>query len=158
MEYIQRIRAKLGSEKILIPTTAIVILDKRDQVLLHLRTDTNTWGLPGGLMDIGETATESVRREAFEETGLSVGQLSLFGIFSGPRFEAKYPNGDEIAPVVLGFYSEEYSGAISERPESHEVGFYSLSRLPENLNPFHRWFLEGFMEFRKTGSMMPVIS
>ncbi|MCC7353199.1 MAG: NUDIX hydrolase, partial [Anaerolineae bacterium] len=40
-----------------------------------------TWGLPGGLVELGETAAEAVRREVVEETGLDVEPGPLVGIF-----------------------------------------------------------------------------
>jgi 8-oxo-dGTP pyrophosphatase MutT (NUDIX family) len=157
MEYIQSLRAKIGSTKILIPASAVVILNAKDEVLLHLRDDTHSWGLPGGLMDLGETVLENAEREAFEETGLKVRNLRLFGTFSGPRFENRYPGGDETSPVILGFYTDDFEGVPGRAKESLEVGFFPFSALPENMNKFHRWFVESFLEFRRQGSSRPIL-
>ena len=40
-----------------------------------------TWGLPGGLVELGETVADAVRREVAEETGLNVEPGPLLGIF-----------------------------------------------------------------------------
>lgn len=157
MEYIHRLRLKVGHDKVLIPAAVVVVLNREEQVLLQLRNDSNSWGLPGGLMDIGETATEGAHREVFEETGLSVKNLQLYGIFSGPTFEAKYPNGDETATVNLGFFTREYDGVPVETEESLKVGFFPLHALPENMNPYHRRFAEGYIEFCRQGAQAPVL-
>lgn len=156
MEYIWRIRSQLGTQKVLIPATAVVVLNARDEVLLHLRDDTLSWGLPGGLMDIGETAVESARREVWEETGLTIGVPWLYGVFSGPEFEVTYANGDETAPVILGFATRDYQGELARTAESLELGFFPLSALPENMNPSHRRFLDGYLEHVRLGSSRPV--
>lgn len=149
---------KVGHDKVLIPSTAAVILDKNDNLLLHLRSDSMTWGLPGGLMDVGETIVESVKREVFEETGLTIKNPQLFGIFSGPEFEAKYPNGDETSSVAMGFYTNTFEGTIAESNESLKIEFFQLNNLPENMNKFQRLFVEGFLEFRRNGSVHPILS
>lgn len=41
----------------------------------------DTWGLPGGLVEVGETIAEALRREVAEETGLEVEPGPLIGIF-----------------------------------------------------------------------------
>lgn len=158
MEYIKNIRMKVGHDKVLIPSSAIIILSKDDSVLLQLRDDSKSWGLPGGLMDIGETIVECVQREAFEETGLKIKNPRLFGIFSGPKFETKYPNGDETSSVAMGFYTNDFDGTITETDESLKIDFFSLDKLPENMNKFQRLFVEGFLDYRKNGSIHPILN
>ena len=52
-----------------------VVVDDRGRVLL-IRRGTEPmkgeWSLPGGVLELGETLVEGLRREVFEETGLSV--------------------------------------------------------------------------------------
>ena len=54
----------------------VILIDERDRVLFFLGTESLTrksfWLMPGGGLDAGETFEDAARREAFEETGLSV--------------------------------------------------------------------------------------
>lgn len=157
MEYIRRMRAAFGQEKILVPANAVVLLNEKKEVLLHLRGDSLTWGLPGGIMDLGETALESATREVLEETGLNVFNLQFFGTFSGPKFEVRYPNGDQSSPVILGFYSERFEGKLTTSPESPKVGFFSLEALPSPMNESHDAIVRAFRQFDQGKRREPVL-
>jgi len=57
----------------------IVVL-KPDAVLLVRRgkpPNMGAWSLPGGAQEVGETAEDAARRELLEETGVTVGPLTL---------------------------------------------------------------------------------
>ena len=59
-----------------------VVTDDAGRVLLQHRSD-GRWGLPGGLMELGESCEDTARRETREETGLALGGLRLLGVWSG---------------------------------------------------------------------------
>ena len=50
--------------------------------LLNLRSDTNTWGIPGGSMELYETIEETAIRELKEETGIENVNVLKDDIFS----------------------------------------------------------------------------
>ena len=105
-------------------------------------------------MDIGETVQESVTREAKEETGLTIESPELFAVFSGPKHEVNYPDGNKTAPMVLAFYTKKYSGSLQTGEESPELGFYSFDRLPKKMNRNHLEFIRGFQQFQKAGTVL----
>ena len=49
---------------------ATVVVIKDNKILLNLRSDTNTWGIPGGEIELGESLEETATRELKEETNL----------------------------------------------------------------------------------------
>ena len=53
----------------------ILETNKREILLLHrqdYKPEGNTWGIPGGKMNIGEAFERAVRRETMEETGIDL--------------------------------------------------------------------------------------
>lgn len=73
--------------------TCIIPLLPDSRIVLIRRRDNGLWGLPGGMVDWGETIVTAAERELKEETGLqllSVGRL--VGIYShaerDPRFHS----------------------------------------------------------------------
>ncbi|WP_346101302.1 NUDIX hydrolase [Nonomuraea maheshkhaliensis] len=45
------------------------------------RADNGEWQAPGGVLEMGETIPDGVRREVLEETGLIVEPLALTGVY-----------------------------------------------------------------------------
>ncbi len=58
-----------------------VITDDRGRVLLIQRRDNRHWEAPGGVLELGETIHDGMRREVREETGLEVEPLALTGVY-----------------------------------------------------------------------------
>jgi len=158
-DYINDLRAKIGTQKLLVPSTACIITNAREEVLLQLRSDTHCWGCPGGIMDIGESSIESVRREVREETGLTVHDPWLFGVYAGPSYQVRYPNGDELAVVQLAFIAEEYAGELATGDESLDLRFYPITDLPDpdSIVPNHREFLMHYRDYLRGRRTVPIV-
>lgn len=58
-----------------------VVLNEHGQVLVIQRNDNGHWEAPGGVLELGETFEEGVRREVREETGIDVAVEDLTGIY-----------------------------------------------------------------------------
>ena len=135
MEYIQQLRKQIGHAPILMVGAAILILDEQDRLLLMKRSDSGCWGPPGGATEPGEVVEEAARRETLEETGLGVGAMSLFGVFSGPELYYKYPNGDEVYNVTIIYLSRDVIGKIRLNGEHTEWGWFAPVDIPDDLSP-----------------------
>jgi len=62
-------------------SVAGVVIDDHGRALLVQRRDNHRWEPPGGVMELGETIHDGLRREVREETGLDVEPLALTGVY-----------------------------------------------------------------------------
>lgn len=62
-------------------SVAGIVVDDRGRVLVIRRRDNGHWEPPGGVLEIGESFEEGVRREVEEETGLRVAVEQLTGVY-----------------------------------------------------------------------------
>lgn len=131
MGYIMNLRKYVGHEPLIgLGATTLVFNDKKE-LLLNLRTDTNTWGIPGGSMELYETIEETAVRELKEEAGISADELELVTILSGKEYYFEYPNGDKMCTVIVLFKVLNYTGDIKVADnESKQLRFFSLDNLP----------------------------
>ena len=79
--YIQELRKHIGHAPIMCTAGGVIIENDKNEILLQKRRDNNCWGIVGGAMEIGESIQETVMREAYEEAGIKVYDLELFGIY-----------------------------------------------------------------------------
>ncbi|BBX87960.1 NUDIX hydrolase [Mycolicibacterium aubagnense] len=62
-------------------SVAGVVVDDAGRVLTICRRDNGRWEAPGGVLELGESFEDGVRREVFEETGLQVEVQQLTGVY-----------------------------------------------------------------------------
>jgi 8-oxo-dGTP diphosphatase len=61
------------------------------RIVLIQRRDNGRWGLPGGMIEWGETIEQTVRRELLEETGLTLVRIQrLVGVYSHPQRDPRF--------------------------------------------------------------------
>lgn len=146
MGYVKGLRKLVGNRPLILPGSVVIIINERDEVLLQLRGD-GGWGLPGGIMELGESFEETARREVFEETGLTMGELKLNGVYSGEEFYLKVANGDELYSVTAVFVTSVASGEmVKDGVETLDIQYFPLNLLPENLSVNYRKFIESYKQ------------
>ncbi|GGH77417.1 8-oxo-dGTP pyrophosphatase MutT (NUDIX family) [Pullulanibacillus pueri] len=149
MEYYKYLRQYVGHRPIILPGSVVIILNEQNEVLLQKRLD-GYWGLPGGLMDLGESFEEVAKREVYEETGLVVDNLKLLDVFSGSKYYIKVPNGDELYSATAVYYTRDVSGDMEiDYSESEKMQYFSINSLPNELTDEYRGFIEQYIDFEK---------
>ena len=93
---------------------AIVPILADGRIVLVQRQDDQTWGLPGGVVDWGETIQTALHRELKEETGLQVLQVGrLVGVYSSPQRD---PRAHSICVTI-----EAIVGGSFQIEDPHEI-------------------------------------
>ncbi|MDJ0707482.1 MAG: NUDIX hydrolase [Leptolyngbyaceae cyanobacterium MO_188.B28] len=146
MGYVQELRSLVGHRPLIIPGAAVLIVDQDNGLLLQHRKDNHQWGLIGGSMEVGESLEDTARREAFEETGLNLGELVWFGLFSGPDLIYECPNGDIVVNVVAVYIARSFKGKLKpDQDEAHELRFFPPTNLPTELSPPDKPVIEQYL-------------
>lgn len=131
MGYIMNLRKYVGHEPLIGVGATTLVFNDKNELLLNLRTDTNTWGIPGGSMELNETIEETAIRELKEEAGISADKLELVSVLSGKDYYFEYPNGDKMCTVIILFKVLNYTGNIKVSDnESKQLKFFALNDLP----------------------------
>ena len=109
-----------------------VIVWKNDKFLMGQRRGSHgadTWSVPGGHLEFGETWEECAKREVREETGMQITNLRLLAVTNDLfKTEAKHY-------VTIWMQSDWQAGvpAITEPDKFIRMGWRSTSDLPEPL-------------------------
>ncbi len=103
-----------------------VVLNDGGEVFLIRHTYVPGWHFPGGGVEVGETAEESLERELSEEAGIAPAERPiLHGLFFNRRISRR----DHIAVYVLRRFR--VKSVKQPDREIAEAGFFPLNRLPE---------------------------
>ena len=125
------LRKHIGHDPLIGVGATTLIFNEQNELLLNLRADTNTWGIPGGSMELYETIEETAIRELKEEAGIHADQLELVTVLSGRDYYFEYPNGDKMCTVIVLFKVLHYNGSIKvSDKESKALKFFPLTDLP----------------------------
>ena len=138
MGYIEKLRKKIGHD----PAILVVVLGiatRGEKILAVRKRGRGDWGLPGGFMELGETAAQTLRREFFEETQLDTTPEDLLGVYTNYPSQ-EYPNGDKAHVVHIIFTCSVSGIAIPDGDEIEEVSYV------EPVNIKHREIIEDYIK------------
>ena len=109
---------------------------REGKILLIQRSDDRTWAVPGGLLEVGESAARGAERELWEEAGLRGQAVRLLALFDSRFWPANSRMQLCIAQFVMDADGDPLLHAgISETnsplAEALDVGFFGEDELPE---------------------------
>ncbi|WP_271814788.1 NUDIX hydrolase [Clostridium beijerinckii] len=133
-EYIKRLRKHIGNAPLLLVAAGAIIYKNR-KILLQRRADSGKWAIHGGVLELGETVEETVKRELNEEIGINPIELKFYKVFSGEDMHTVYPNGDEVYYINVIFLCDKYEGELKEdNNEVTELKWFDVDNLPVDIN------------------------
>ena len=125
-----------------LPTVDVLIsVRPRSVVLVKRRNPPLGWAIPGGFVDWGESLEDAARREAKEETGLTVTLVRQFHTYSDPERD---PRHHTVSTVFLATAEGEPQGA----DDALEARVFSWDALPEALAFDHGKILRDWFDGR----------
>jgi ADP-ribose pyrophosphatase YjhB (NUDIX family) len=104
---------------VVVPSVFVVARDERESVLLVRRRDSGLWELPGGRVDVGESAVDAAVRETVEEAGVWVRVVGLVGLFTDPAHVVRAASGEVRQQFVVCFRAVSVGGR--PRPDRVET-------------------------------------
>ncbi len=103
-----------------------VVLDPAGRVFLVKHTYVSGWHLPGGGVEVGETALQSIERELREEGNIVLdGTPTLHGLFFNRRISRR----DHVAVYVVRQFRQ--LGTPEPNREILATGFFAVDALPD---------------------------
>jgi mutator protein MutT len=119
----------------LLPAAYAIVRNGRDEVLLVRRADDGNWELPGGRIEVGESAMSAAVREVAEEAGVAITIRALAGVYSDPRHVLVYPGDRVHQQIAICFHARALEGgqARPDTAEATEAGWFepgTTSALP----------------------------
>ena len=110
-----------------------VVVDERQQVLLHRREIYFWWDLPGGGLEKGEDGARAAIRETWEETGYHIEIDKFVGDYT---HQSVYGFGDQLTHAyrahIVGGNPRQYS------LETLGLEWFPASALPRGVEPLQR--------------------
>ncbi|MDF1564642.1 MAG: NUDIX hydrolase [Deltaproteobacteria bacterium] len=131
-----------------VPTVDVIIElgAERKIVLIERKNEPHGWAIPGGFVDYGERLPDAARREAKEETGLTVELECLLGVYSDP---ARDPRLHTVSAVYVG----RAEGEPVADDDAASLALFPAEALPAQLCFDHRQILDDYLAWRERGEL-----
>lgn len=127
------------------PTVDIIIETEGGVVLIKRKNPPYGWALPGGFVDYGESFEDAARREAAEETGLTVTLRLQFHTYSDPKRDARQHTASTVFIATA-------IGPPIAADDASQAGIFHRGLLPPLVFD-HERILRDYFNFKDTGGL-----
>ena len=151
-DQIGTVRASIGTAVYIgVGATAVVVRgDGRLLLLQHVGED--GWRFPAGFADLGENLAHTAVREVREETGLHIAPERIMAVYSSPRLNHTYPNGDQIKNAGVMFRAKLLGGDVRlDSSEIQEMAWVLPEEVVGMVNGRNRGFFTSALAHLNTG-------
>jgi 8-oxo-dGTP pyrophosphatase MutT (NUDIX family) len=107
--------------EVVAPSMFAAIRDDRGRLLLVRRVDNGNWELPGGQVEVGNSAVGALRREVAEEAGVAIDVLGVSGVYSDPAYVIRSFAGQVRQPFAVCFHATPTPGTAHPQPDHAET-------------------------------------
>lgn len=134
-----------------VPSVVALVRDESERVLMIKRSDNGRWALPGGGHDVGESISETVTREVWEETGIEVTVEGVSGIYTDPGHVLAYDDGEVRQQFSICFRANYVRGEIRTSNETTQVRWVAPTDLADfDVHPTMRLRIEHALDEART--------
>jgi 8-oxo-dGTP pyrophosphatase MutT (NUDIX family) len=134
-----------------VPSVVAFVQNDAGDVLVIQRSDNGRWALPGGGHDVGESISDTVVREVWEETGIKAEVIDMSGIYTDPGHVMLYDDGEARQQFSICFRARPIGGRVRTSNETTQVRWVAPADLPElDIHPTMRLRIEHAMDRTRT--------
>jgi 8-oxo-dGTP diphosphatase len=114
------------------PAAFVAARDTTGALLLVRRRDTGDWELPGGRVELGESASEAAIRETAEESGVTVEITGMVGIYTDPGYLIADPRTGAVRqPFAVCFHARARRGTPrGDNDETSDARWVAVDHIP----------------------------
>jgi ADP-ribose pyrophosphatase YjhB (NUDIX family) len=119
-----------------LPAAFAAVRNSTGALLLVRRIDDGNWELPGGRIEVGESARHTVVREVAEESGITIELTGLAGVYSEPTHVLVDPDGPIHQQLALCFHAVPTPLGDADQPrpddiETNGAAWFSTSEIAD---------------------------
>jgi 8-oxo-dGTP diphosphatase len=115
---------------VVVPSVFVAVRGWGGRLLLVRRMDSGCWELPGGRVEVGESAEEAAVRETAEEAGVQVLLTGLVGLFTDPGHVVQAVDGEVRQQFAVVFRARSVGGGPhGDGYETSEAAWVPIAEL-----------------------------